>query len=223
MAISPDSSRPPFGGCSPARRPGLLSGSLCLSATLGGVRLKAAPSRGGGAEHDVAPRSPSPFCRPPTALPQVAAYHLNRGRLQREVGNVDAAISDLSAAILLNPKKATAYCDRAFVWELKGNFDEAEEDYTQAIQIDPACAEAYAGRGRMREWRNRLDDAIADISRAIELRPDTASPYMCRGLVRMKQNREVEAQGDFDRCLALSSEIKPYLDLRIAAIKKQRP
>ena len=39
----------------------------------GGVCLKAAPARGGGARRDVAPRSPAPFCRPSGALPDWAA------------------------------------------------------------------------------------------------------------------------------------------------------
>ena len=42
------------------------------------------------------------------------------GAWRREKGNLDHALADLNEAVRLNPRDATAYRERAHVWESKG-------------------------------------------------------------------------------------------------------
>jgi tetratricopeptide (TPR) repeat protein len=60
-----------------------------------------------------------------------------RGKDLADAGNLDAAISDYSAALTINPMFAAAHADRGIAWAQKGDFDRAIADYDAALRIIP--------------------------------------------------------------------------------------
>lgn len=52
-------------------------------------------------------------------------------------GKLDAAITDYSAALSINPAFAKAYVNRGVAWERKGDLGRAIADYEAALRIDP--------------------------------------------------------------------------------------
>ncbi len=86
-------------------------------------------------------------------------------------GDADAAIIDLTEAIRLNPKSASAYNNRGLAHRKKGDLDSAFADYTSALMINPVYALGYANRGYVEEARGRKAEAIADLRAAIMLDP----------------------------------------------------
>ena len=62
------------------------------------------------------------------------AYH-NRGLSHADSGDHDAAITDNTAAIRLNPEHALAYYGRGVSHEQMGNRAESEADYHRAKEL----------------------------------------------------------------------------------------
>ena len=81
-----------------------------------------------------------------------------------EVGP-DAALSELSAAIQLDPK-SPALRSRAMLYFTRGRFEQALLDFNQVIANDGSDSIAYLDRGATNEKLGRLEDAVRDYSRS---------------------------------------------------------
>ena len=98
------------------------------------------------------------------------AFH-NRGLAFAAKGDLDKAISDISAGIQLDPQAAYRWQERGELYSRQGNYQQGIADITEAIRRDPISrafrfqtrAEAYRGLGD-------LTRAIADFDEAIRLR-----------------------------------------------------
>jgi S1-C subfamily serine protease len=125
-----------------------------------------------------------------------AAFH-NRGLAFAAKGNLDQAISDVSAGIRLDPQRAYRWQDRGELYTRQGKYQQAIADISEAIRIDPTPrsfrfhnrAEAYRGLGD-------LPRAIADFDDAIRLDP---VPRSFRFYDRANALRDA---GQYDRALA---------------------
>src|SRR3981081_4231307 len=76
-----------------------------------------------------------------------AAAFAHRGRAWREAGEPDKALTDLSAAIRLQPDNARWLSVRGLVYDDLEEFDRALRDYDEAIRLDPNDALSYDRRG----------------------------------------------------------------------------
>ncbi|PJF44444.1 MAG: hypothetical protein CUN55_03985 [Phototrophicales bacterium] len=85
-----------------------------------------------------------------------------------------------SAALVLQPKNAEAYQQRAMWYHLAGQDDKALTDYEQAIQISPNNAALYLERGNLKRQQGDHEGAIADYSQAIRLDPNSPEAYHAR-------------------------------------------
>ncbi len=84
----------------------------------------------------------------------------------------DKAIADLTEAIRLDPKFASAFVQPRYTpWHDKKEYDKAIKDYTEAIRLDPKFADVYNRRGKAWSEKNEYDKAIKDFDMAIELNP----------------------------------------------------
>jgi len=103
----------------------------------------------------------------PDAYPSVASdLHLQRGHVYTVRNQLDAAISDLTKAIRLNPLSAQALNDRGVAYLKKHDLDRAINNYTAAIVLS-ANPQIYANRGYAYEAQGRQDLAIADLKYAL--------------------------------------------------------
>lgn len=120
--------------------------------------------------------------------------HIGRGIAYSGMQQYDAAISDFSAAIRLNPANAEAYFDRGLVYRQTGANEAAIADYTKAIRLSPNYAEAYNNRGYILAMKAQIDAAFHDFEKAISLDPRLADAYSNRGAV-------YNIRGNFDRAI----------------------
>ncbi len=72
---------------------------------------------------------------------------LNRGYAQQRLGNQDAAISDFTHVIELQPQDPAGYIARGNAYVRSGKVQEAIEDFSSAIEYGPN-QEALFGRAR---------------------------------------------------------------------------
>jgi tetratricopeptide (TPR) repeat protein len=96
---------------------------------------------------------------------------LNRGTVQFEAGDTDAAIVDFTEAIRLNPQYPAPYSHRAEAYQEKGQLDLALADLTTVIGLLPDDADSYVDRGEVHALLGNHDSAVADFRTALKLDP----------------------------------------------------
>ena len=112
--------------------------------------------------------APAPIKDDPRVLEGTALDHKNSGNDLRIKGDNDGALAEYNAALLLDPKFADAYSNRAGVYAGRGEYDLALADYQMALQLDPKHCAAYLNRAFT--WRDlgEHDQERADLDHAIE-------------------------------------------------------
>ncbi|MBC8171267.1 MAG: tetratricopeptide repeat protein [Anaerolineae bacterium] len=134
----------------------------------------------------------------------------NRGVMNFQRGNLDAAIRDFSRAIQINHNFIQAYLNRATAHQEREDYKGAITDYSAIIQIAPKQPRIYEKRAAARYIAGDLAGAIEDYTEIIRLRPDNPETYQLRGIVR-RDHRDVKgALADFDKALRLNPNIPNY-------------
>ncbi|MFN3532474.1 MAG: tetratricopeptide repeat protein [Candidatus Brocadia sp.] len=112
----------------------------------------------------------------------IANIYLNRSIIQKEKGNINAALKDINHAIQLHGKDAVAYCNRGVIYEKMKDIDLAIKDYNMAIALNPDYAPAYYNRGSLYASIEVIDKAIMDYSKVLSLDPNSTLSYYNRGI-----------------------------------------
>ncbi len=140
-------------------------------------------------------------------LPASAAPMLiQRGLARLHQGDYEAAITDFSKAIPLNPDSADLYNNRGFARLQLGNYPAALKDLNQAIRLNAQLISAYVNRGNVRYHLADLAGSLADYDRAIQLEPAVPNHYLRRGLVHAAMGTSATAIADFAQALQLGFE-----------------
>src|SRR5262249_39030085 len=133
------------------------------------------------------PQTPTPLLAPYNAAiatteaggdvkAQAAAYY-ERGNVQLDQGDNQAAIADYTKALTLDSTNARAFNNRALAYAALGKADQALADYAAAIRIDPTYTRAYQNRLHLLEQRGDLKAMAADYERLAQLDPKNAADY----------------------------------------------
>ena len=93
--------------------------------------------------------------------------HFLRGNVYYEIGDFDSAIVELSVALRINPRYASAYSSRGCAYGSKGDYYHAIADLNNAICLDPDDGDAYYNRGVVYTSTREHDLAIESYSEAI--------------------------------------------------------
>jgi tetratricopeptide (TPR) repeat protein len=96
---------------------------------------------------------------------------LNRGSVQLEAGDADAAIADFTDGIRLNPQYPALHSHRAEAYQEKGQLDLALADLTTVINLLPDDADSYADRGELHTRLGNQELAVSDFKAALKLDP----------------------------------------------------
>jgi S1-C subfamily serine protease len=135
---------------------------------------------------------------------RAGAFH-NRGLAYAAKGNLDQAISDISAGIRLDPQRAYRWQERGEIYTRQGKYQQAIADISEAIRIDPTPrtfrfhnrAQAYRGTGD-------LTRAIADFDEAIRLDPVPRSfRFYDRANALRDAGQYIRALADYESVLRL--------------------
>ena len=135
---------------------------------------------------------------------RAGAFH-NRGLAFAAKGNLDQAISDISAGIRLDPQRAYRWQERGELYARQDKYQQAIADISEAIRIDPT-PRAFRFHNRAQAYRGLgdLTRAIADFDEAIGLDPLARSfRFYDRGNALRDAGQYVRALADYESVLRL--------------------
>jgi tetratricopeptide (TPR) repeat protein len=138
---------------------------------------------------------------PENLITRVLVY-LNRGIARLRLARYDEALTDLSLAILINPKYAPSYNVRGAIYTTMHDFPHAMSDYSQAIELDPGAAVVYHNRAYAHSLAGDYEKVLDDTSKAIELEPGIGySTYYLRGSAEQILGDHKNAITDFSEVI----------------------
>lgn len=105
---------------------------------------------------------------------------IDRAGTLADAAKYDEVITDVTAALRIDPKNATALAYRAAAHRYLGDDDEALADAEAAVRADPRNLGALLERGNLYRIKKRLADARKDWLKILEVDPDSAAADSAR-------------------------------------------
>jgi tetratricopeptide (TPR) repeat protein len=129
--------------------------------------------------------------------------YYQQGLTNRQNGDRQRAIEDLTRALQIDPDFADAYYHRGLTYYDAGELHNAAFDYTQAIQRLPDRPDYHYARALVRLALKNLPGALEDVERTIALDCNYAPAYNLRGIVLRKSNHISGAIASFKQAAEL--------------------
>ena len=166
-----------------------------------------------GRSHNILRTAPNNVEITEEALLQATDY-LNSGKTKLLAGNIDEAITDLTAAIDADADSLDSYILRGEAYMQSGNYDAALADFNAVIEKDDANSVAYYDRALLNTRLENYSAALNDINAALAAR--TANPnnilqmrdlYAKRGQLNLWLKNWEGAVADYTKSLTLPDGI----------------
>ena len=135
--------------------------------------------------------------------PSSAEAYIDMGSAMFRLGQAQAALECLDAAIALDGANAQAHNNRGLALKALGRLEDAQACYRHAITLDAKSKEAWLNLGAVQRQLNLHDAALASYAQAIALQADYARAYVNKGLVLHDMGRLSEALAQFDSALRI--------------------
>ena len=135
--------------------------------------------------------------------PASAEAYIDMGSAMLGLGQAQAALECIDAAIRLDGTATQAHNNRGLALKALGRLQDAEACYRQAIALDAGSKEAWLNLGVVQRQLNHHDAALASYAQAIALQADYARAYVNKGLVLHDLGRLAEAIAQFDTALRI--------------------
>lgn len=130
-----------------------------------------------------------------------------RGKILRERGQIEAAISDYSNALKILPDSVEIYLHLAQISYEDNRLDDAINWYQKILKFQPNLAVAYFYIGKIYYQQNLPQQSISYYLKSVEIEPRLADSYFYLGNIYREQNWLDEAIS----CYSKSIEIEPKL------------
>lgn len=127
----------------------------------------------------------------------------NRAVTFQSMGNFEAALRDLNAAIQKEPKVPSPWATRGAILGMLGRYKDSIRDLDEAIKLNPKAADAWLNRGLMREHLGATTTALVDIGTALRLNPKMTHAYSQRAEIYSSLGKVDLAHQDFQTALNL--------------------
>ncbi|OGP20323.1 MAG: hypothetical protein A2054_06090 [Deltaproteobacteria bacterium GWA2_55_10] len=131
--------------------------------------------------------------------PALPKGYLYRASGFHAAGDYPAAISDLKAAISLNPSFAMAYNELGIIYGKMGRFDESIAEFGMAIKLDPDNSSAYNNRGFTHYRAGDYSRALGDFEKAVQYNPRNGGAYYNMGVAYAKIMDNANADVNFKK------------------------
>jgi predicted O-linked N-acetylglucosamine transferase (SPINDLY family) len=120
-----------------------------------------------------------------------------------QMGQGDAAIAALDAALRFRPGFVEALYNRGVIGLALHRFEAALADFDRAVQLRPNFEAAWNNRGGVLLTLARFEEAAANFDRLIAIAPRNARAWYNRGTAYLLTGQQERAAADFARTLAL--------------------
>lgn len=144
------------------------------------------------------------------AQPDASEAWRSRARRKRSVRDYAGALSDLDAALKVNPDYGAALNDRG-VLKME-NLDDKQgalQDFSRAIDVNAAYKYPWANRGKLKRWMDDYQGALDDLNRALELDNDYVWAWYERAALKFdKLDDKQGAMADYTRAIELDPNYK---------------
>ena len=134
---------------------------------------------------------------------QAAAAHHARGTARLIENDFTGALSDLDAALALDPLMAPALAARASILLRRKQYPSALAALDRALALEPGSAAIRTLRGHAHLAIGMLDEAIEDFQRSLQLERHAADAHYGTGLVQARRGEDKAARSAFTRALAI--------------------
>ena len=131
--------------------------------------------------------------------------YIRRGDYYRLNGNLDAAISDFTAAVEDAPSEGFCYYRRGWTYEMQGERKKALEDYNMGLEMTQDYPYLYLMRGELLLLDGNKAEADADFEMVIQ-KDTIADNGSCRQYALHFLGRDNEAEEWMDKIIAADPE-----------------
>ncbi|MBV9931766.1 MAG: hypothetical protein JO013_12590 [Alphaproteobacteria bacterium] len=136
----------------------------------------------------------------------VARLLVARAYRRNEVGEYDAALRDLDAAVAADPAYATGWHERSYTHSELRDFVRAVADSDEDVKLRPNDPNAYRERAFARHGLGDLKGAWEDRAKVVALEPQSPGARAARGKAALWLGRFDEARADTEAALALAEK-----------------
>jgi tetratricopeptide (TPR) repeat protein len=131
-------------------------------------------------------------------------------------------LSDLNAALRLEPNDALAHSGRGIAWVAVKAYDKAIADFNEAIRLEPQNATHFFNRAEAWRVRHDFDKAIADYSEIIRRDPHLVPAYFGRAVVQGEKGDVDRAIADLDTAIRINPKMPDSYVVRAVAWKHKK-
>lgn len=122
------------------------------------------------------------------------------------VGDIDAAIVDLTTLIGQEPDEPEGYATRGVIYRRLAEYDSALEDFNAALDLDADYLDAVNGRAYTNYLLGEYELCIEDYDHSIDLYDEDAIAFGNRGLCYGALGEDETAVEDYNRAIDLAPD-----------------
>ena len=142
-----------------------------------------------------------------------------RGIVNEELGNLDEALADFSAAISIDPSQADLYIRRSRALTKGDKFTDALADLQFAKRLDPKNARIALYLSRIYTKLGQADAAMDSVNNALALRAGYADALAQRATLHLANAAPDKAVADYQTAIASTSYRQDRFYLKIGEIR----
>ena len=139
--------------------------------------------------------------------PRPAAWYHYAGLAAAALGDVDRAVTTLSAGCAAHPRAAILVNNLAAALERRGDFADAAAAIEKGMVAEPSLPQLHKNAGDLHYRAGRYDEALECYQRCVRLAPDLGGDVWLKlGNIRFRRLEREEALRCWERSLALAPD-----------------
>ena len=135
-----------------------------------------------------------------------SSIYFERGRQQKQKGDLTSAIVSFEQVIKLEPDNFAAYNNLGNILQIQGETDRAIAAWQKAIELQPNNASIYNNLAQAWQLQSKPELALEAYKKAIALKPDFALGYLNLGKLLQQQGAIKRAEQCYQKFLQLQPD-----------------
>lgn len=153
----------------------------------------------------------------------VALFHSNLAEMNRQLGQVDAAVRHGTQAVALAPSMPSAHANLGIAYFDAHNLERAERCHRQALALEPNLSVSHNNLGSIARACKDLDTAAACYRQALAVQPDYLDALSNLAAVLLEQEQPDTAEAYVLRALDINPHYAEALcNLGLIRLKQER-